>query len=122
MATINGCYREISQYNALSEDLMLLIKSLEKSGNCCELVKKQIDDKYNVNGDITPLSHKTSELKEDINETSNYLKNYVLPEIEKKVIELKRQINYLENQAKKKAEEKKKEIEKSVKKKEKQGR
>lgn len=95
-STISGCYAEIRKYEALSSSISSIISLLNSNDKNFENLKKSIQENYLVNNDVTPIYDKTNNLAVDVNKTSNYLKNTILPAISSAIKALYRRIAELE--------------------------
>ncbi len=115
MSAIDNCYRQIDKYNGLLNSLYSLIDYLSKSINPCMKIKDKLDKEYTINLNISPLSSDCLKLNDDINETSNYLKNVIIPEIEKSIHRLKVEINALQEEERRKNTEAKRKAKKKSK-------
>ncbi len=107
-STISGCYAEIRKYEALSSSISSIISLLNSNDKNFENIKKTIQENYLVNNDVTPIYDKTNNLGVDVNKTSNYLKNTILPAISSAIRTLYRRIAELqaEEEAKRRRKEK----------------
>lgn len=106
-STISGCYADIRKYEALSSSISSLISLLDSNDKNFVNLKKNIQENYLINGDVTPIYDKTNNLAVDVDKTSNYLKNTILPAISSAIKALYRKIAEIE--AKEEAERKKQE-------------
>ena len=95
-STIPGCYADIRKYEALSSSISSLVSLLDSNDKDFENLKKNIQDNYLVNGDVTPVYDKTNNLAVDVDKTSNYLKNTILPAISFAIKALYRRIAEIE--------------------------
>lgn len=98
-STISGCYAEIRKYEALSSSISSLVSLLNSDEKNFGNLKKSLQENYLVNSDITPVYDKTNNLSVDVNKTSNYLKNTILPAIVSAIRALYRRIAELEAEA-----------------------
>lgn len=106
-STISGCYADIRKYEALSSSISSLISLLDSNDKNFVNLKKNIQENYLINGDVTPIYDKTNNLAVDVDKTSNYLKNTILPAISSAIKALYRKIAEIE--AEEEAERKKQE-------------
>ncbi len=119
MSSISQCRYEISRYNSLKSSINSVISSLSSASGSADDLSYEIKDKYKLNDNSTPIVDRTIELKENIENTSNFLSNKVIPAIDSAIYSLYREIERLEaeERARREAEEKaKKEAEEKAKK------
>ncbi len=104
-STISGCYAEIRKYEALSSSISSLVSLLNSNEKNFGNLKKSLQENYLVNSDITPVYDMTNNLSVDVNKTSNYLKNTILPAISSAIRALYRRIAELEAEAERRRQE-----------------
>lgn len=90
--------RELSQYDALKTRLNTCNNSLSNASSHMSSVKNTTDDNYQVNDNGSLISSKAEELSKKILETSNYLKNSVIPAIDTKQNQIREEIKQIERE------------------------
>lgn len=110
-STISGCYAEIRKYETLSSSISEIIELLNSNDKNYENLMINLRENYLINSDVTPVYDKVNGLVDDVDKTSNYLKNTILPAISSEIKALYRRIAELE--AAEEAERKKEEEEKN---------
>lgn len=101
MATDLDRYRyELRRYKALKNSILEMLPLLEKTINTYEEISKSLSDVYMINGDTTSVYDESVRIKDKMNDTSNKLKNFIIPKINSKIYSLNRAIsNYNANNA-----------------------
>lgn len=90
--SISNLKIEIQKYEKLKIDINSIIKNLNNASNDLELVKPHLENNYSLNNELPKTIIRSLALAKNISETSNYLKNYVIPAIDSKIWELNKEI------------------------------
>ncbi len=86
---------KIHKYEILKSDINTIIINLNNTVNDLENIRPNLKNIYNINEDITPIVSNVEKVKNKISETSNYLKNTIIPSINNTIRKL---TNDLENE------------------------
>lgn len=92
MGNIAMYQSELNRYTKLREKILSIISLLEGSIKSYEEISKKNEDSYIIDDIVTPVFKKTTEQYEEINITSNNLKQNIIPKIDSKISWLKNQI------------------------------
>jgi hypothetical protein len=82
MASIQGFDDNITMYNNLKSDLNTILSYLNYAKDSTGKAQASLDEVYMVNNYNTKVYSRTASLNTNVTNTSNYLKNYVLPAID----------------------------------------
>ena len=96
MSSISECYRKISKYKTLKENINSISSKLLESYNSTSSLVREISDKYNLNDDRTSIEKRSTDLKDAINNEKNYLEDTVIPAINEAISDLYDEIERLE--------------------------
>lgn len=96
MASIESCRYDIRRYNTIKANVQNIINYLNNYNNQCEDLAREIKKVYSVDNEDTNLYNSVNAIKNDVQKTSNYLKNTIIPSINNAVKELNRQISSLQ--------------------------
>ena len=80
------------KYYALKENVSNLSRVLSSAATAYEDMETAVSDSFVVDNDKPNVCNKINENREKIEETSKYLKNTILPEIDRKVFLIKNKI------------------------------
>ncbi len=82
MASIAECRNNINNYNTLKSKVNSIITYLNNYNDKDDIVLTKLDQNYSINSENANIYGTLNNLSTDINKTSNYLKNTILPEID----------------------------------------
>lgn len=105
MATVQDCTNNINSYNALKDNINIIINHLNNASDYSFKAQGQLDGIYTINDSNTTIHSRTKSLTDNISSTSNYLKNKVLPAIESAITGLNNQIEAIQAEERRIAEE-----------------
>lgn len=97
--SIAECYNQIRKYEKLKQNIQKIIVSLNNFDDTSEKINHEIKESYLIDGNTTPVYSRSVSLKDQVNKTSNYLNNNVIPAIDRAINELYRLIARLEAEA-----------------------
>ena len=98
MSSIEQCIRNIHRYYNLEEKVEAIIKKLDSAADDTSSLEFHIKNNYKVDGDGATVAIRTNDLKNELIETRNYLKNTILPSISSSIREEKREKARLEEE------------------------
>ncbi len=98
MALKDQLQRELSQYDTLKTKLNNCNNYLSKANSEIINIKSTVDANYQINDDGSIISEKADGLSKKTAETSNYLKNSVIPAIDAKQNQIREQIRQIERE------------------------
>lgn len=104
MANKYALMSDKSSLETLKENLKQSSTYLMKAANSSARLSSTIDNHYQIDESQTRLSEKADDISKDIQETSDYLKNTVLPALETKISDLSREIKAIEEEERREAE------------------
>lgn len=105
MATVQDCTNNINKYNALKDNIYVIINHLNNANDYSFKAKNQLDGVYTINDSNTNIYSRIKLLSENINSTSNYLKNTIIPAIDNAINGLNNQIKAIQEEERRRAEE-----------------
>ncbi len=82
MASIDECKRNIVSYGDMKDKVKAIITYLNTYDEIDDKVLLKINQNYIINNDNAIISDRIKDLSTDVNKTSNYLKNTILPAID----------------------------------------
>ena len=83
---------ELRRYNNLANNISNMLPLLEKTNNAYEEITKSLSNEYILDSDTTNVYEKSVELKENIYDISQKLKNNIIPKIQSKIYSLNQKI------------------------------
>lgn len=95
-SSINAYYNEISKYNALKAKLSSVASSLSESATCIADLPQTISNSFSLNDTDTTVVKNCKKLNSDIVNTSNHIKNVVIPGIDNAISRCRYKIAKLE--------------------------
>ncbi len=95
--SISSCYSKINSYNNLKSDLSQLATELDYAVNYLLKVVSDLQSEYEVNLRETTVYYETKNLRENILETSNYLKSGLTNSINSEIVSLQNEIKKKKN-------------------------
>lgn len=105
MSSIGQYRQNIQRYQILREQIERIISKLNNATDAASGFDLEIKSSYKVNGDSAVLSSRSTNLKNKISETSRFLSNAILPNIDSSIAGARRQIANLEEQERRRREE-----------------
>ncbi len=111
--TINSCYADISNYNAIKANLESVVSYMNVAGNRFSPVSNLINSVYEIDEMSTPIVGKCNSLHSDIVSTVKFINSTLIPAIDAAIEGRRREISNLEEQARIE-EEKRKEAERKA--------
>lgn len=98
MSSISQCYQEIARYNNLKAKVSSISSSLSPVISYTSNLEINIKNKYSVDDDATPIVGKVSKLRNDIQNTQNYLSSNIISAIDDEISKLYETIRRLEEE------------------------
>ena len=105
MASIEQYQIDIQKYRNLKEQLFKIISGLEGATGCISSLDFEIQSSYKVDGNSANISNQAIALRGSLEETSDYLKNTILPSIDSSIEYAEESIAYLEELERQRREE-----------------
>lgn len=105
MASIAQLKRLLTDFANYKVSVSVTASYMIKSSNLLGNVSENADNNYSINDDGSNVGVVAKSLKESCAETSNYLKNTVIPAIDSKMDEIEREIERLEEEERRREEE-----------------
>lgn len=96
--SISTCYYYIDKYNDLKINLDRAASKLDTTVAYLNKVKDQINENYEVNNSVSPISHKINDKVKSLREISSYLTGTVSYSIDYHIRELRREIQEQQQQ------------------------
>lgn len=105
MASIAELKRLLTGFANYKISVSVTASYMIKSSSSLGTVADTADNNYSINDDGSNIGEVARSLKESCAETSNYLKNTVLPAIDSKMEEIENEIKRLEEEERRREEE-----------------
>ena len=105
MSSIEQCQYDIQRCQILKAEINGIISKLNSAANHTSSLDYEIKNSYQVDGGNAIITNQTASLKNDLEDTANYLKNTILPSIDSSISDANREIEYLEEEERKQQEE-----------------
>lgn len=99
MSSISQCIYDIQRYHELREKIEAIISKLNSASEYVGKVDFEIKTSYKVDGNSATISNQTTDLKNRIEDTSNYLSETVLPSIGYSLEDTRDTLRYLRRKA-----------------------
>lgn len=104
MASKEKLQSDLIAYDRLREKLNACSSYLTSASNSVGNIKPTIDDNYNINDNSSNITNKSANLKNRIIETSNCIKNEVIPAISEAQNSIRREIQRIEEEERRRDE------------------
>ena len=98
MSSISQCQYNIQRYRTLKTKINSIISNLSFAITNTDDLNTEIKSKYQVNDNYTPVVTRTTNLKNNIKKTSNYLNNTIIPAIDSAISDLYKEIARLKEE------------------------
>lgn len=98
MSSISQCENDIRRYKVLKENINSVVEKLSLAVSNASTLNTELKNKYQVDDSNTPISNRVKDLKNNIENTSNFLKDKVISEIDGAINNLNREIARLEEE------------------------
>lgn len=108
MATITQLEQDNSNLNAINDDITDIISYLNSSVSELSSLSRNIETRYTVDDNSTPIIDRIKKLKEELEATSEFLSKKVLTGVDMTIQKNSDAITIIQEDEKKKEEEKKK--------------
>lgn len=105
MASIAQLKKQLIDFSNYRVSVSVTASYMIKSSNLLGNVSENANNNYSINDDGSNIGETAKSLKESCAETSNYLKNTVIPAIDSKMEEIKNEIERLEEEERRREEE-----------------
>ncbi len=83
---INSYRNAISRYNAMKANLSSVVSELSLSKGSLEDFSSTLNEVYSIDGNDSLLCTNIKNVREDITTTANFIKNTVIPAIDRAII------------------------------------
>ena len=85
MASKYQLQHEIEEYESLKSHLSKTAANLDNASKNASLIKPELLKNHTIDNNSCVLGERTEDLKKNISETSNYVRNVILPAIDAKI-------------------------------------
>lgn len=82
MSSISECNNNISMYNDMKSKVVSIINNLDYFNDNSSKLLFKVEQNYTLDSDNTAIYYRIKGLRTDVNKTSNYLKNTIIPGID----------------------------------------
>ena len=96
--TIAGCREDIRRYQNLKQNLNNIISYLNSSGSNLDKTEMNIKNNYQIDSENSYILTRVTDVNNEIYKISNYLKNSVIPEIDRTISNLNNNISRMERE------------------------
>lgn len=98
MASKYQLQRDLTRYEYLKNNLGTVVTELNSANDSIGKIKTTIDDNYSINDSGNKTGERAKKLYNNVSETSNYVKNTIIPAINKKMEEIRKEIERIEEE------------------------
>lgn len=105
MASKYQLQQEIEEYENLKSHLSKTADNLDNASKNASLIKPELLRNHTIDGNSCVLGERTEDLRKDISETSNYVRNVILPAIDAKMQSNRNEIARIEEAERRAREE-----------------
>lgn len=105
MASIAELKRQLTAFANYKISVSVTASYMIKASNSLGSVSETVNNNYRIDDDGSNVGEVAKSLKESCAETSNYLKNTVIPAIDSKMDEIEQEIKRLEEEERRREEE-----------------
>lgn len=85
MASKYQLQQEIEEYEVLKSHLSKTADNLDTASQNASLIKPELSRNHTIDNNSSVIGERAENLKKDISETSNYVRNVILPAIDSKI-------------------------------------
>ena len=94
---IDSYRNDINKYNSIKVNLNNIVNELSSSKNSLEEFSSTLNESYSLDGNDSILCTKIKNTREDINSTAIFIKNNVLPAVDRAINRCYNRIDELED-------------------------
>lgn len=105
MASKYQLQQEIEEYEVLKSHLSKTADNLDTASQNASLIKPELLRNHTIDNNSSVIGERSENLKKDISETSNYVRNVILPAIDSKVQSNRNEIARIEEEERRAREE-----------------
>lgn len=98
MASKSQLERELQEYATLKDNLLATASNLQNANSNVNKLGPIITDNYTIDKRPSLVRERIDKMAEDISETSNYIRNTIIPAIDEKMEDIYEEINRLEEE------------------------